>query len=119
MANVSLFSKEARGILTSNSLKTDLYLTSRDHHGPGPPSEGEEELETREVSLPYLGLGAGEASHPTTRDQASCLSCHVTFISREEQVEHYQLDWHRYNIKLRLKGRGHLNQEEFEKISAG
>lgn len=46
-----------------------------------------------------------------------CLSCQVQFSSREEQVEHYKLDWHRYNLKRRLKGLEGVDQDHFEKIA--
>ena len=43
-----------------------------------------------------------------------CNTCHVTFDLRTEQVAHYRLDWHRYNLKRRLKGLPHVTQEIFE-----
>lgn len=49
---------------------------------------------------------------------SQCLSCHVTFADREEQVEHYRLDWHRLNLKRRLKGLSPLSQDDFECQSA-
>lgn len=36
------------------------------------------------------------------------------------QKDHYQLDWHRFNLKQRLLGRQMLTAEEFEaKTQAG
>lgn len=49
---------------------------------------------------------------------SGCLSCHVTFDLREEQVAHYRLDWHRYNLKRKLRGLPHVTQEVFE-VEAG
>ena len=49
---------------------------------------------------------------------SECLSCHVSFDLREEQVAHYRLDWHRYNLKRKLRGLPHVTQEVFE-VEAG
>ena len=46
-----------------------------------------------------------------------CLSCQHSFASREEQIDHYRLDWHRYNLKRRLKGQAAVSQEVFERIA--
>ncbi|XP_032046141.1 ankyrin repeat and zinc finger domain-containing protein 1 [Aythya fuligula] len=49
-----------------------------------------------------------------------CSACSQRFSSRDEQVEHYRLDWHRFNLKQRLLGRRTLPMEVFEeKTSAG
>lgn len=31
------------------------------------------------------------------------------------QMEHYKLDWHRFNLRKRLEGRSAVTVEEFEK----
>lgn len=49
---------------------------------------------------------------------SECLSCHVTFDVRAVQVAHYRLDWHRYNLKRKLRGLTHITQEVFE-VEAG
>ncbi|CAI9584517.1 unnamed protein product [Staurois parvus] len=50
----------------------------------------------------------------------SCTTCQCTFDSREEQKEHYTLDWHRFNLKRRIKGAGSLSEEDFQnKTQAG
>ena len=46
-----------------------------------------------------------------------CQSCCVSLGDREEQVSHYRLDWHRYNLKRRLKGLTSLTQEDFERLA--
>lgn len=46
-----------------------------------------------------------------------CQACRVSLGGREEQLVHYRLDWHRYNLKRRLKGLAPLSQEEFERIA--
>ncbi len=56
-------------------------------------------------------------SESVKKDAAKCLTCGSVFMSREDQVSHYQLDWHRYNLKRRLKGMSSVDQEEFEKIA--
>ncbi|XP_051478728.1 ankyrin repeat and zinc finger domain-containing protein 1 isoform X3 [Apus apus] len=43
-----------------------------------------------------------------------CSTCGQVFGSREEQTEHYRLDWHRFNLKQRLLGRPPLPVEVFE-----
>nr|XP_032647537.1 ankyrin repeat and zinc finger domain-containing protein 1 isoform X2 [Chelonoidis abingdonii] len=51
---------------------------------------------------------------PEISDRMCCSSCSRVFDSREEQTEHYRLDWHRFNLKQRLLGRQALTAEEFE-----
>ncbi|XP_077176884.1 tRNA endonuclease ANKZF1 isoform X2 [Paroedura picta] len=53
-------------------------------------------------------------------DRMYCSACLKSFDSREEQTEHYRLDWHRFNLKQRLLGHRMLTAEEFEaKTQAG
>ncbi|XP_010288812.1 PREDICTED: ankyrin repeat and zinc finger domain-containing protein 1, partial [Phaethon lepturus] len=47
-------------------------------------------------------------------EQMCCLTCGQVFSSREEQTEHYRLDWHRFNLKQRLLGHRTLPVEAFE-----
>ncbi|XP_066467700.1 tRNA endonuclease ANKZF1 isoform X2 [Tiliqua scincoides] len=47
-------------------------------------------------------------------DRMYCSACSRAFDSREEQTEHYRLDWHRFNLKQRLLGCQFLTAEEFE-----
>ncbi|KAF4796902.1 ankyrin repeat and zinc finger domain containing 1 [Turdus rufiventris] len=47
-------------------------------------------------------------------EKMCCLTCGQVFGSREEQTEHYRLDWHRFNLKQRLLGRRPLPAEVFE-----
>ncbi|XP_068102071.1 tRNA endonuclease ANKZF1 isoform X2 [Hyperolius riggenbachi] len=44
----------------------------------------------------------------------SCAACQCTFDSREEQKEHYTLDWHRFNLKRRIKGATTVSEEDFQ-----
>ncbi|MCI4378022.1 hypothetical protein PGIGA_G00210720 [Pangasianodon gigas] len=48
-------------------------------------------------------------------DRKFCSACQCSFESREEQMEHYKLDWHRFNLRQRLAGRSPITVEEFEK----
>ncbi|NXX18712.1 ANKZ1 protein, partial [Podargus strigoides] len=47
-------------------------------------------------------------------ERMCCSTCGQVFSSREEQTEHYRLDWHRFNLKQRLLGRQTLPVEVFE-----
>ncbi|XP_078722241.1 tRNA endonuclease ANKZF1 [Lampetra fluviatilis] len=47
-------------------------------------------------------------------ERGGCSACRCQFESREEQVEHYKLDWHRFNLKQRLAGAATVSAEEFE-----
>ncbi|KAM4897965.1 tRNA endonuclease ANKZF1 isoform 2-T2 [Sylvia borin] len=57
-----------------------------------------------------------EKAHGVTEvpEKMCCLTCGQVFGSREEQTEHYRLDWHRFNLKQRLLGRRTLPAEVFE-----
>ncbi|XP_029386413.1 ankyrin repeat and zinc finger domain-containing protein 1 isoform X2 [Echeneis naucrates] len=53
-------------------------------------------------------------------DKMVCSACRCSFIHREEQMEHYKLDWHRFNLRKKLAGLPPLTVEEFErKTGAG
>ncbi|XP_065606525.1 tRNA endonuclease ANKZF1 [Cyrtonyx montezumae] len=54
---------------------------------------------------------------PEVPERMCCSTCGQEFGSREEQTEHYRLDWHRFNLKQRLQGRRALPVEEFEEKS--
>ncbi|XP_010156845.1 PREDICTED: ankyrin repeat and zinc finger domain-containing protein 1, partial [Eurypyga helias] len=57
---------------------------------------------------------------PEVPGRMCCSTCGQVFSSREEQTEHYRLDWHRFNLKQRLLGRRPLPVEVFEeKTRAG
>ncbi|KAM6332529.1 tRNA endonuclease ANKZF1 [Podargus strigoides] len=51
---------------------------------------------------------------PEVPERMCCSTCGQVFSSREEQTEHYRLDWHRFNLKQRLLGRQTLPVEVFE-----
>eukprot|EP00064_Thunnus_orientalis_P009338 superscaffoldBa00001178_g9362 len=48
-------------------------------------------------------------------DKMVCSACRCPFISREEQMEHYKLDWHRFNLRQKMAGMPPVTAEEFEK----
>ncbi|XP_061697691.1 tRNA endonuclease ANKZF1 [Syngnathoides biaculeatus] len=53
-------------------------------------------------------------------DKMVCSACRCSFINREEQMEHYKLDWHRFNLRLKIAGKPPVTAEEFEgKTGAG
>ncbi|XP_006890308.1 PREDICTED: ankyrin repeat and zinc finger domain-containing protein 1 [Elephantulus edwardii] len=47
-----------------------------------------------------------------------CSTCDQTFQNHQDQREHYKLDWHRFNLKQRLKNKPHLSALDFEKQSS-
>ncbi|KAM9548417.1 tRNA endonuclease ANKZF1 isoform 2-T2 [Guaruba guarouba] len=66
--------------------------------------------------------GSEEKAHGVhaVPERMCCSTCEQVFSSREEQTEHYRLDWHRFNLKQRLLGRQTLPVEAFEeKTRAG
>ncbi|XP_039770821.1 ankyrin repeat and zinc finger domain-containing protein 1 [Ornithorhynchus anatinus] len=81
---------------------------------------------------PGSGDGADGAGHPAgtaaphprgpavSSERTFCSACAQTFRDRRDQREHYKLDWHRFNLKQRLRGRAPLPAAAFqEKTQAG
>lgn len=62
---------------------------------------------------------------PATTTQApagslSCQSCpHTLFESVDEQRAHFKSDWHRYNAKARIEGKGVVDAEQWENMVEG
>ncbi|XP_062862036.1 tRNA endonuclease ANKZF1 [Trichomycterus rosablanca] len=48
-------------------------------------------------------------------DKKLCTTCQCFFENRDDQMEHYKLDWHRFNLRQRLAGQSVITVEEFEK----
>ncbi|XP_043550345.1 ankyrin repeat and zinc finger domain-containing protein 1 isoform X3 [Chiloscyllium plagiosum] len=46
-----------------------------------------------------------------------CSACQCNFENREDQKEHYKLDWHRFNLRRRLLAAQPVTAERFEKIA--
>lgn len=40
---------------------------------------------------------------------------YVNAVPIFDQMEHYKLDWHRFNLRQRLEGKSAVTVEEFEK----
>lgn len=50
----------------------------------------------------------------------SCQSCPSTlFESVKEQRAHFKSDWHRYNAKARIEGKGVVDAEQWENMVEG
>ncbi|KAM9850795.1 tRNA endonuclease ANKZF1 [Aulostomus maculatus] len=47
-------------------------------------------------------------------DKMVCSACRCSFATREDQMEHYKLDWHRFNLRLKMSGMPPVTAEEFE-----
>ncbi|XP_069792179.1 tRNA endonuclease ANKZF1 isoform X3 [Narcine bancroftii] len=56
-------------------------------------------------------------SAPEISDKMTCSACGCSFDSREEQTEHYKLDWHRFNLRQKLMGAQSVTAEGFERIA--
>jgi len=52
-------------------------------------------------------------------EELHCRTCFATFTNLDEFRLHYQDDWHRFNIKAKLRGRTPISQEEFCSIEDG
>ncbi|XP_011308899.1 ankyrin repeat and zinc finger domain-containing protein 1-like isoform X2 [Fopius arisanus] len=50
----------------------------------------------------------------TVSDSLSCSFCNKTFEDQAEQRCHYKLDWHRYNLKQRLRGSKSITEDQFD-----
>ncbi len=46
-----------------------------------------------------------------------CSYCECDFLDREEQTEHYKTDWHRFNLKQKLRNARNVSVEEFEDMT--
>ncbi|XP_026861457.2 ankyrin repeat and zinc finger domain-containing protein 1 [Electrophorus electricus] len=103
-------------------LASDLKLTDGLREIINPPRHGET-LSTPEPSALEGFPGErsvcsrlkGAASQGDASHSMLCSACQCALVGREEQMEHYKLDWHRFNLKQRLAGRPPFTVEEFEK----
>ncbi|KAM9664545.1 tRNA endonuclease ANKZF1 isoform 4-T4 [Trichechus inunguis] len=78
-----------------------------------------------QLSSPYLGSGERASPErkllkcpPDISEKLYCSTCDRTFQNHQEQREHYKLDWHRFNLKQRLKEKPLLSALDFEKQSS-
>eukprot|EP00118_Oscarella_pearsei_P016354 m.155117 g.155117 ORF g.155117 m.155117 type:complete len:673 (+) comp38658_c0_seq8:12-2030(+) len=98
---------QPRSLLSSAGIKLVRAST--------PLDEGHDNCAKSEESRPPL-FAASKRQDPSTSSRA-CSACLVEFLNREHQVQHYKLDWHRLNIKKKLRGLLPVAEDEFEKIS--
>lgn len=72
------------------------------------PCPGESTSSGRKVSPSFLDIS----------EKLFCSACDQVFQNHQEQREHYKLDWHRFNLKQRLKNKPVLSALDFEKQSS-
>ena len=60
------------------------------------------------------------SSQPRTAPISGARACNVclgaTFLDVEEQRTHFRSDWHRYNVKIRLRGGNSISEVDFAKL---
>ncbi|XP_045608383.1 tRNA endonuclease ANKZF1 isoform X2 [Procambarus clarkii] len=88
-----------------------------------PGSAEYEEVSLQPTSSPSkehcaIGLPMFQRSSPTTKMEMRCSYCQTTFSHRQEQVDHYRLDWHRRNLHRAMQGKSSLNEEQFQNESS-
>lgn len=88
----------------------EVNLTNKQTLNPEPmPEENKDTDRQRECSLVR-----------DVSDKMICSACRCTFTNRDEQMEHYKLDWHRFNLRQKIAGLSPVTVEEFErKTGAG
>ncbi|XP_052048318.1 ankyrin repeat and zinc finger domain-containing protein 1 isoform X4 [Apodemus sylvaticus] len=73
------------------------------------------------TSCPEENISSGKKVSPCSldiSDKLFCSTCNQIFQNHQEQREHYKLDWHRFNLKQRLKNKPLLSASDFEKQSS-
>ena len=74
---------------------------------------------TDKSSLQAAGAAQGtnlETSTGPVKPSTTCQLCGTTFSSVQEQRLHVKTDWHRYNLKQKMKGAQTISENEFEKL---
>ena len=60
------------------------------------------------------------SSQPRSAPIGGARACNVclgaTFLDVEEQRTHFRSDWHRYNVKIRLRGGNPVSEVDFAKL---
>ncbi|KAM5270923.1 tRNA endonuclease ANKZF1 isoform 1-T2 [Hipposideros larvatus] len=84
---------------------------------------GETQAQALRTSCPGSGKRASPERKPLQgpldiSGKLFCSTCDQTFQNHQEQREHYKLDWHRFNLKQRLKNKPFLSALDFEKQSS-
>lgn len=73
------------------------------------------------TSCPEENTSSGKKVSPYSLDISEklfCSACDQIFQNHQEQREHYKLDWHRFNLKQRLKNKPLLSASDFEQQSS-
>ena len=52
----------------------------------------------------------------TAKSSSSCLLCNISFANVQEQRQHSKSDWHKFNLKQKVRGRKAVGETEFEKL---
>ena len=69
---------------------------------------------------PYASEAAPETNTETSigpvKPSTTCQLCGTTSSSVQEQRLHVKTDWHKYNLKQKIKGARSVSEDEFEKL---
>jgi len=49
-------------------------------------------------------------------DTLTCATCQIQFVDRAEQILHFKSDWHRLNLKRKLRNQTAISSEKFEEL---
>lgn len=76
-------------------------------------------VQTSPKSLPEI-IPTTEDTKPTGSPAAtsstSCLLCNASTTNVQDQRQHSKSDWHKYNLKQKLRGQTPVGEAEFEKL---
>lgn len=76
-------------------------------------------LQSTPEAIPTFAPPANDADKvdsSAVKSSASCLLCGASFNNVQEQRQHSKSDWHRYNLKQKLRGQDSVGEDEFEKL---
>ena len=59
---------------------------------------------------------SSQQTAPTHGSRACNVCLRATFLDVEEQRVHFRSDWHRYNVKIRLRGGKPTSEVDFAKL---
>lgn len=88
------------------SLPPDLLDTLRPRNIAAPPIP-------RDLSPP------SRPSAPTTGSKSCNICLGASFTDVDDQRTHFRSDWHRYNVKLRLRGADVVTESQFASLVEG
>jgi len=71
------------------------------------------EEQQQESSSTPLGNQSTSVSSETSTAAKSCNTCGGSFVTPASYRSHFKSDWHRYNIKLKMKGVTPVSEQEF------